>query len=297
MGVRQGDNLSPSLFGLYINSLAVQINRLGKGVNIGQDKLSVLLYADDMVFLAEKEQDLQLMLDSMYIWANKWRMKVNAEKSKIVHFRPKRKPVTEFIFKYGNIKLERTTEYRYLGIHLDQHLDFKLCSHVLTDAGMKALGGVINKFQNMKDCGYNTFTKLFEAGVVSVVNYGASIWGGSKFPKCDTVMNRAIRYFLGVHRYAPIPGIQGEMGWLSLKYLRYIAMTRLWNRLLKMDDNRLTKKMFTWFFNHPSNTWFSEMQKPHSNISTPTPSPPPSCLYTIVLLSFYYTRTLLGVAH
>ena len=54
MGVRQGDKLSPSLFGLYINSLAVQINRLGKGVNIGQDKLSVLLYADDMVFLAEK---------------------------------------------------------------------------------------------------------------------------------------------------------------------------------------------------------------------------------------------------
>ena len=77
-------------------------------------------------------------------------------------------------------------------------------------------------------------------------------------------MNRAIRYFLGVHRYAPIPGIQGEMGWLSLKYLRYIAMTRLWNRLLKMDDNRLTKKMFTWFFNHPSNTWFSEIQ----NIAT-----------------------------
>ena len=103
-----------------------------------------------MVFLAEKEQDLQLMLDSMHIWANKWRMKVNAEKSKKLHFRPKRKPVAEFIFKYGNIKLERTTEYRYLGIHLDQHLDFKLCSHVLTDAGMRALGGVINKLESVK---------------------------------------------------------------------------------------------------------------------------------------------------
>ena len=75
----------------------------------------------------------------------------------------------------------------------------------------RALGGVISKYKTLRDCGYKTFTKLFETGVLSILNYGAEIWGYGNFPKCDNVMNRAMRLFLGVHRFAPTAALQGDM--------------------------------------------------------------------------------------
>ena len=62
----------------------------------------------------------------------------------------------------------------------------------------------------------------------------------------NSVHNRAIRMFLGVHRFAPISAITGDMGWVPSKIRRFVNMFRFWNRLIKMNDNRLTKKIFQW---------------------------------------------------
>ena len=239
-GVRQGDNLSPTLFSFLINDLATHIKNLNKGIKVGADKVSILLYADDMVLLADNERNLQYMLNSMKEWTKKWRLKVNVNKSQIMHFRAKRKPCTSFNFVFGDERLEKVTSYKYLGIYLD----YIKCSHILAESAGRALGGIITTFTSLRDCGYRTYTKLFETGVLSILTYGAEIWGYGEYPKCDTVMNRAMRYFLGVHRFAPTAGVQGDMAWLSLKYRRYIAMLKFWNRLIKMDDSRLTKKIF-----------------------------------------------------
>ena len=42
-GVRQGDNLSPVLFNLYINELAKELKKLNYGVDIGGKKLSIII--------------------------------------------------------------------------------------------------------------------------------------------------------------------------------------------------------------------------------------------------------------
>ena len=89
-GVRQGDILSPTLFSIFINDLAAKVKSLNKGIKFGNDKISILLYADDMVFLAEKEKDLQDMISAMFDWSNQWRLNVNIGKTKIIHFRAKR---------------------------------------------------------------------------------------------------------------------------------------------------------------------------------------------------------------
>ena len=63
---------------------------------------------------------------------------------------------------------------------------------------------------------------------------------------CELVQNSAIRYFLGVHKYAPTLAIVGDMGWESCEARWKICMAQLWNRLLDMDANRLTRKIFLW---------------------------------------------------
>ena len=62
-GARQGDNLSPILFNLYINKLAIELNDLNYGVDIGGKKACLLLYDDHIVIIAENENNIQTQLD------------------------------------------------------------------------------------------------------------------------------------------------------------------------------------------------------------------------------------------
>ena len=75
-GVKQGDNLSTSLFSLYINDLTLEITNLEKGNLADGFRISILLYADDIVILAQSAHDLHEMINVIYNWCGKWQMEV-----------------------------------------------------------------------------------------------------------------------------------------------------------------------------------------------------------------------------
>lgn len=93
------------------------------------------------------------------------------------------------------------------------------------------------------------------------MDYCAGVWGYKEYSKCDTIHNRAIRAFLGVHRYASVPAIQGDTGWLTTRTRRKLSMLRLWHRILSMDDDRITKRVFLWDRQHTRNNWSSEIKQ------------------------------------
>ena len=49
------------------------------------------MYVDDIVLLSKTENCLQMMLNKLYAWCNKWRIKLNTEKPQVMHFRVKKK--------------------------------------------------------------------------------------------------------------------------------------------------------------------------------------------------------------
>ena len=109
LGLKQGCLLSPCLFNLFFDSLSDEIKSLRKGVPFGNEKLSILLYADDVVLLAETEADLQIMLDVLYKWCIKWRLEINDTKTQVIHFRNPSKQRSNVQFYCGDQLLNSLT--------------------------------------------------------------------------------------------------------------------------------------------------------------------------------------------
>ena len=88
------------------------------------------------------------------------------------------------------------------------------------------LNKVNSIYKQYKHIGFNCFTKLFERGVEPVCSYGSGIWGYDKFLLGQKIQLRALRYFLGVHKQTPTLAINGDSGWLNMKYKHYPNMLK-----------------------------------------------------------------------
>ena len=87
-------------------------------------------------------------------------MKINPKKSNVVHFRPQSYAKTSHEFKYGDEDILTVSRYKYLGIILDEFLDFNTTASILADSAGRALGNIFSKYKMNKGFGYDTYTKL-----------------------------------------------------------------------------------------------------------------------------------------
>lgn len=209
--------------------MAIQIKSLRKGIQIqhGSDTdhkhvtdISLLLYADDIALIAGTESDMQAILDLVTEWCNNWNLQININKSKVMHFRKRKMKQSPVIFQLGNNALDYVPSYKYLGVIFDENRDFKTNTENLDKSGGRSLGSIISKIHHLKD--FNTYVILFHICVTPIIDYCSGVWGHQTSHKIDMVQDRAVRYFLGVHR----------------------MMVRLWNRLMAIENDRITKRFF-----------------------------------------------------
>ena len=130
----------------------------------------------------------------------------------------------------------------------------------MSKGGGRALGTIISKIHNNKDFGFNAYEKLYYSCVVPILDYASSVWGYRKFQTIDNIQNRTIRYFLGVHRFAPTLALHGDVGWIPSQFRRWTNMVRYWNRLVKFEDDRITKIAFNADYNRCTDNWCSELK-------------------------------------
>ena len=87
-GVRQGCPLSPMLFNLLTADMEEEL-RKGKwgGVRVGKKRICTLAYADDVVVLAEREEEMESMIRRLEGYFEKRKLEVNVGKTKVMRFR------------------------------------------------------------------------------------------------------------------------------------------------------------------------------------------------------------------
>ena len=113
--------------------------RLSVKVLLRNDEaINILPCADDVVLLAENEDDLQHMLNILSQWCNRNNMIVNCSKSNSVHFRPTAQRKTNFNFICCGENLQIADKYMYLGLLLHENLDFNITARTVAQSASRA---------------------------------------------------------------------------------------------------------------------------------------------------------------
>ena len=270
-GVKQGCILSPTLFGLYIDDLAKELNSSAFDVQVKDRNVAALLYADDIVVLAPNAENLQTLIDLIHNWCTTWGIKINSSKSNIMHFRKRhcRKPRSSFHFKAGNQTIEYTSEYRYLGYHINEHLDISQTVGRIIIAANRALVSLNHRTKCAGGFHYDTYTMLFNQLVLSRILVYSCIWGHREFPKVKSIQTAAMRFFLGVGTSCPNTGLFGEMGWVPLQAEIKFSIIKFWHRICSLLTHRLPNIIHRWSSQKGLGNWADKAIKlfPDINLS------------------------------
>jgi hypothetical protein len=120
-GVPQGSILGPLLFLIYINDLPPRINSLAKPILFADDTSVIISNGNFRDFSATSNLVLSFMIE--WFAANK--LILNLEKTNIIKVETKNMPHCALTIGYKDKYIEEIVSIKFLGIHLDNHLNWK----------------------------------------------------------------------------------------------------------------------------------------------------------------------------
>ena len=135
------------------------------------------MYADDIVLLSKSAKGLQTLLCRLEDFCNKWNLKVNINKTKIIIFNKAGRVLKGYNFTYGNILLEHVNEYKYLGIYFRSSGIFTQGIKYLCNKALKAIF-CIKKALISDSMNTGLYVTLYNHSLFSYmeVRYGQSIF-------------------------------------------------------------------------------------------------------------------------
>ncbi len=72
---------------------------------------------------------------------------------------------------------------------------------------------------------------------------------------------------MGVHPKTPLLALEGDTGWLHPSVRRHVEMLRFWNRVLNMDENRITCRIFDYDYKLCKGNRCYDMKQLFSNVN------------------------------
>ncbi len=249
-GVRQGENLSPLLFALYVNDVEEYLLENNcKYINIDDNvldkymKLHVLMYADDTILLADNVKGLQKAIDCMGEYCDKWRLAVNVSKTKVLIFGKAKTKKDKYIFLYKGQALEIVDSYKYLGLTLNNNGSFKTAISNLKSQASRAMYSLLAKCRKLQ-LPLDLQLHLFDCTVVPILLYGCEIWGMENFEELEKTHRKFLKHILRVHGRTTNNMVYGELRRYPLDVQIKKRMIGFWARLITGKQSKLSKIMY-----------------------------------------------------
>ncbi len=262
MGVKQGDPLSPLLFGLFIDRCQAYLASQcpNSGVQITTTMLArVLLYADDLVLLANDAPGLQALLDALHTFCQANHLTVNISKSVAVTFNGTCAKARHIPVCYAGAPLPVQDKFTYLGIPFSSATpnpiqDMRHGHHKKANAAMFA---VLQRCREMGIHNVRLRYNLFRTLVATVLAYGCEVWSVYELARIATqesawgvgskllgenVHKAFLRDTLQVPKSACVILMMTEVGAVPLMHAWAKQMAGWWNRMVARRDGDMVKE-------------------------------------------------------
>jgi hypothetical protein len=215
MGVRQGCVLAPLLFVLFIRDLSFELDTC-PGVKLGNVTLNHLLYADDLVLMAESEAHLQMLLNTLDKYAKSNRLTINQSKSKVMSFSPRQHRHYELLT-IDNVALERVTSYKYLGYMFSANGNWNMHDAMSASKAQKTFFAINRRLAQLYCLhDFSIQNRLLRAKAMPVLLYGAELCGISNLNLCAGAIVRQLKTILSLRSSTSSTLTLFEAGYLPL---------------------------------------------------------------------------------
>ena len=162
-GIPQGSILGPLLFIIFINDLPNSI------------KNHCMMFADDTKIFGNPGSSLQLDINRADEWAQKWKMKFNVNKCKVLHFNKGENNQYDYymVDQHTMCKMTATPQEKDIGVIFDNNLQFN--SHITTTVNkcQQILSIIKRSFDFIDE---NIMTLLYSTLVRPIIEYSNVIW-------------------------------------------------------------------------------------------------------------------------
>jgi hypothetical protein len=276
IGVRQGENLSPVLFSLFLNDLQtyMHINGcVGVELNDLDDvtlwlKLLILLYADDTIIVSNTADDFQKSLDIFNDYCKNWHLKVNINKTKVIVFGARQ--LRNFNFKLGTETLEITNKYHYLGVTFTSNGSFLSARKHVVEQASKAMHLLFTRANNA-DLPVDLIIKLFDHTVLPILTYGSEIFGFENLDIIEKVHSDFLRKITNARKSTPLNFLYGELGRYPISITIKYRMISFWTRLLTVKEQKLSFQIYKYMLNQTNTNfkWVNKIQEILGSVGRP----------------------------
>lgn len=254
-GVKQGCNLSPLLFSIFINDIS---DNMPTGVQINDIHLKALMFADDIVLLADSPRKMQRMIKCLEEYCDMWKLQINLDKSKMLIFRNNRgRYARDEKWYFKNVEISKVSKYKYLGIWFSASL--KWSPHLVTKAS-EAKAALSSSWSNIierKTIDLSVKRKVFESISLAILFYGAQVWGVQQFEEVEMVQRYFYKRIYKLPRSTPNYFLKTELGLPNLYLTTFKLHVSYICKVLGMNENRIPRKLAVYAFNN-NRLWFSD---------------------------------------
>ena len=152
-------------------------------MHLAVEKSTIYHFADDtnLLFSCKSLKELRKTMNNdlklLYDWLCANRLSLNTGKTEFIVFRPPRSSLSERItLSLNHTKLFESTKIKYLGLLLDNKLNWKIhvCEH---SKKLNRSIGLISKIKPF--CTLRVLRSLYFSLFNSHLSYGLSVWGGN----------------------------------------------------------------------------------------------------------------------